>query len=120
MANCPFQKLAKKGKNFRPPEAEIWPGPTGVSIEGGAGLEHACSPTAPFWTKLSHQTGEDSSFDFKKRPVMDFLSGAIPVMDPVTDLHRGLGGNSVPERASAFSVAGEAPRFSKGDQSWIS
>ena len=67
-------------------------------------------------TRLT-QTGESSSLDFKGLPITNFLSGAIPITSPITDLHLGRDRNSFPERASVFSVAEEAPRFSKGCQS---
>ena len=36
---------------------------------------------------------------------MNFLSGAIPVMNPVMDLNHGARREHLPERASVFSVA---------------
>ena len=35
-------------------------------------------------TRLT-QTGGSSSLDFKKLPITNFLSGAIPITDPITD-----------------------------------
>ena len=64
-------------------------------------------------TRLT-QTGGSSSLDFKRLPITSFLSGAIPITNPITDLHLGRDRNSFPERASVFSVAGDSGRKGGG------
>ena len=66
-------------------------------------------------TRLT-QTGGSSSLDFKRLPITNFLSGAIPITNPITDLHLGRDRNSFPERASVFSVAGDSGRKGGGER----
>ena len=42
---------------------------------------------------------------------MKFLSGAVPIMNPIMDLDHWRAGNCFPERALVFSVAGGTARF---------